>query len=446
MPMADTAAMVGDDLCDLLPEGRVMDAPATLAEVLRDLRSRRSKLTLLAGQGAALDPVALLAEIGDLSEELLAADALLLVQQEQLDSTRAELELLSATLSTHAEDRAATITTDAAGAILGTSPTADTLLQIATPRGVRPITTRFATEDRPAIRTLIGRVGRSAPGARASTSARIVRRDQSLLPVRVTATAALDPETGQMQVTWLLEPVTDHSAMLTGRPAQAATDKALLELCYELSAAANRQATVTELAQFIARIAADLATTDAAAVAVTQAPKEVTAWATDDSAREASASQFAAREGPAYEAMAGSEPRHCDTGDAELWPTHGAYLEGLGFRHELALPLHCRNVRATLSVYSATEAAFSSEVRERLGLFARHAATVLAQADVEANLRVAVHSRQQVGQAVGILVERHRITPRAAFDRLVRASNITQTKLRDLAALLIETGEEPRDG
>ena len=101
-------------------------------------------------------------------------------------------------------------------------------------------------------------------------------------------------------------------------------------------------------------------------------------------------------------------------------------------------------MRATLSVYQAGERPFAVDVRERLKLLARHAATVLAQADIEANLRVAVDSRQQVGQAVGILVERHRITPQAAFDRLARASNVTQTKLRDIASALIETGEEPQ--
>jgi hypothetical protein len=266
-----------------------------------------------------------------------------------------------------------------------------------------------------------------------------------MLAVRVTATAFLDPQTEEVRLTWLLEPA-EGGQPWTQSTADAglSDDSALLDLCYELSAAVNRQATVPELCQLIGRMSAELASADAAAVALMQGPKELTVEATSEAAREAAVSQFAVREGPTFETMTHAESRGYDAQGAESWPAHGAYLSGLGLRHELAMPLHCRNVRATVTVFSSSDAPFSEPVRERLALLTRHAGTVLAQADVEANLRVAVHSRQQVGQAVGILIERHRITPRAAFDRLVRSSNMTQTKLRDLATMLIETGEEPQ--
>jgi len=62
-----------------------------------------------------------------------------------------------------------------------------------------------------------------------------------------------------------------------------------------------------------------------------------------------------------------------------------------------------------------------------------------------ANLRVAVESHRLVGQATGILVERHRILPAEAFERLRRASQRRNVKVRDLAALVIESGMEPED-
>ena len=48
-------------------------------------------------------------------------------------------------------------------------------------------------------------------------------------------------------------------------------------------------------------------------------------------------------------------------------------------------------------------------------------------------------------QAMGILVERHRLLPGQAFDRLKEASQNRNLKLRDVAARVIQTGAEPED-
>ena len=58
------------------------------------------------------------------------------------------------------------------------------------------------------------------------------------------------------------------------------------------------------------------------------------------------------------------------------------------------------------------------------------------------NLQAAVESHRRIGQAIGILVERHRLTPRDAFARLSKRSQDTNVKVRDLAARLVETGLE----
>jgi AmiR/NasT family two-component response regulator len=71
--------------------------------------------------------------------------------------------------------------------------------------------------------------------------------------------------------------------------------------------------------------------------------------------------------------------------------------------------------------------------------------TQLAHTELVFNLRRAVASRQQIGQAVGILMERHKIDEDVAFDRLVAASQQGQIKLRELAARITATGEEPED-
>lgn len=66
-------------------------------------------------------------------------------------------------------------------------------------------------------------------------------------------------------------------------------------------------------------------------------------------------------------------------------------------------------------------------------------------AERESHLQQAIQAHRHIGQAIGILVERHRLPPDAAFDRLRRASQDRNLKLRDLAARVIETGSEPEN-
>lgn len=63
--------------------------------------------------------------------------------------------------------------------------------------------------------------------------------------------------------------------------------------------------------------------------------------------------------------------------------------------------------------------------------------------DQLANLFLAVESHRLVGQATGILVERHRILPGDAFERLRKASQHRNVRVRDLAAHMIESGLDP---
>lgn len=64
-------------------------------------------------------------------------------------------------------------------------------------------------------------------------------------------------------------------------------------------------------------------------------------------------------------------------------------------------------------------------------------------ADRESHLAKAIESHRMIGQAIGILIERHRITPTEAFARLKQASQDRNIKLREIASRVIETGAEP---
>jgi AmiR/NasT family two-component response regulator len=67
----------------------------------------------------------------------------------------------------------------------------------------------------------------------------------------------------------------------------------------------------------------------------------------------------------------------------------------------------------------------------------------LAGAEHEEQLRAGMTSRDLIGQAKGILMERFRLTPHQAFDVLSRVSQELNRKLVDVAAELTETGALP---
>ena len=62
------------------------------------------------------------------------------------------------------------------------------------------------------------------------------------------------------------------------------------------------------------------------------------------------------------------------------------------------------------------------------------------------HLHAALTTREVIGQAQGILMERERISAGQAFDVLRRASQHLNRKLRDVAQDLVDTGDRPETG
>jgi hypothetical protein len=66
--------------------------------------------------------------------------------------------------------------------------------------------------------------------------------------------------------------------------------------------------------------------------------------------------------------------------------------------------------------------------------------------DTIANLQVALSTRDLIGQAKGVLIERHKISAEEAFGLLRLASQANHVKLRDVADELLWTGQLPGRG
>ncbi len=126
------------------------------------------------------------------------------------------------------------------------------------------------------------------------------------------------------------------------------------------------------------------------------------------------------------------------------WPGFAALADTLGVRSMLCVPLWVDDSRlGSLSLYADVPDAFGEHEARVAALLATHGAIVIADARRVENLRVALESRDVIGQAKGILMERHRITPEQAFQLLVAASQNANKKLAQIAEEFTSTGALP---
>ncbi|NUU30121.1 GAF and ANTAR domain-containing protein [Arthrobacter sp. C9C5] len=126
------------------------------------------------------------------------------------------------------------------------------------------------------------------------------------------------------------------------------------------------------------------------------------------------------------------------------WPAFSRGAAELGARSMLSMQLFVEGDRlGALNLYGAAPNAFDLE-SEQIGLLvAAHAAVAFADSQKISQLNEALISRQLIGQAEGILMERYKLTAQQAFMVLTRASTTSNTKLRDVAENLTSSGEIP---
>ncbi|MCH8564017.1 GAF and ANTAR domain-containing protein [Nesterenkonia sp. LB17] len=148
-------------------------------------------------------------------------------------------------------------------------------------------------------------------------------------------------------------------------------------------------------------------------------------------------------EGPCLEAIYSERTiRVRDMATETRWPSFAEKATEAGVGSMLAFQLFVvgDNLGA-LNLYSSQVDAFDDD-SEHVGLIvASHAAVALADAQQVSQLHEAVQSRDVIGQAKGILMERYKITGHQAFLLLAKASQHTNKKLQVLAEDLVNSGE-----
>ncbi|MDG4832808.1 GAF and ANTAR domain-containing protein [Solwaraspora sp. WMMD1047] len=165
--------------------------------------------------------------------------------------------------------------------------------------------------------------------------------------------------------------------------------------------------------------------------------------ATDKLVQQVDQVQYETGQGPCLTALYDEHTvRMPDVAQDGRWPEFAVGAQALGVGSMLSFQLYAADdAVGALNLYAPAPHAFD-DGSEHVGLlFAAHAAVALANAEQHEQLTEAVRTRDLIGQAKGILMERYKLTGEQAFALLVRGSQQTNVKLRDLAEHLVHSGE-----
>jgi GAF domain-containing protein len=153
--------------------------------------------------------------------------------------------------------------------------------------------------------------------------------------------------------------------------------------------------------------------------------------------------QYRLEDGPCLTAL--REQRTVRTDDLtaeERWPRFAPAAAERGMRSMLSVQLFVEGDNlGALNLYATTPGAFDDQDESTAMLLAAHAAVAMKDTKVESELRAALETRDLIGQAKGILMERFKIDKRRAFDLLVTASQHSHRKLYEVADELTRTGD-----
>lgn len=126
------------------------------------------------------------------------------------------------------------------------------------------------------------------------------------------------------------------------------------------------------------------------------------------------------------------------------WPRFAKAAADAGARSMLCFQLFVQGDNlGALNLYGEDADVFDEESEQAGLLVASHGAVAFSDAQEISQLNQALDTRDVIGQAKGILMERFKITSQQAFQVLTRASSETNTKLRDVADHLTGSGEIP---
>lgn len=151
--------------------------------------------------------------------------------------------------------------------------------------------------------------------------------------------------------------------------------------------------------------------------------------------------QYLLNEGPFFDAVPADGPVTCaDLEASPGWPEFAPRAVLSGVHAILSVRLPTQHGVDALNIYYRQAGEFAAGTRSTAVAVAAEVAVALGGARRIANLTVALRSRDLIGQAKGIVMERYKLSADAAFALLSRISQERNIKVRDLAAEVAATG------
>ncbi|MCU1659648.1 MAG: response regulator [Pseudonocardiales bacterium] len=150
---------------------------------------------------------------------------------------------------------------------------------------------------------------------------------------------------------------------------------------------------------------------------------------------------------PVDEVLRHREPRRLDDVETERrWPAFAVAMRAAGFRSCLSLPLAVTSEpAAAFTLLSDRPNGFGEASFDIVLLFTLHAGAVFDNASLYHDsvklveqLRTSLRTRTTIGQAQGLLMHRYGYDTEGAFTALREASQHHNTKLREVAAHLVD--------
>jgi GAF domain-containing protein len=230
-------------------------------------------------------------------------------------------------------------------------------------------------------------------------------------------------------------------------------DGRIAEVLVQLGAVLHNEATVDRILQLVTELT-ERTVPSASAVSVTLIGEKgaYTSNASAAIARDLDEVQYRSDDGPCLEAIAkrGIVNAALSATGGE-WPefTRAAIDSGIGCVMSLPLAVVEQEPLGGLNIYSPGSQCFDDVEEATAALLAQQAAAVLANAVAFADVNLlnrqlveALETRDLIGQAKGILMEREHCSSNEAFDILRRASQRTNRKLREIASDLVASASE----
>jgi GAF domain-containing protein len=230
----------------------------------------------------------------------------------------------------------------------------------------------------------------------------------------------------------------------SGQLAEAGLARELSELARELQAEPALESVLQRIVEAGVR---EIAAADFAGLSEIDHDRVHTRASTHPVAQQLDEIQYRLGHGPCLTSLRDEVTVRSDDLSTETrWPDFAAAAVENGVRSMLSVQLFVEGDNlGALNLYATVPNAFDDDAESVGILLASHAAIRLKESLVQANLRTALATRDLIGQAKGILMERYKINSLAAFDLLVVASQRTHRKLHTIAEELTATGELPTE-